>query len=84
MRSSASRAVVSPIYLRDYKDSRTQVASVRTTRNRWFAFPPLDDGKRWKTLDNAKLVLVSAVDDPAEPKNVDVYLFPAGEERKAF
>ncbi len=66
------------------KDGKTQVASVRTTRDRYIAFPPLDGGKRWKTLDDAELVLVSAVDDPANPQNVDVYLFPADEVRKRF
>ncbi|HEV2080599.1 MAG TPA: hypothetical protein VGR19_11975 [Allosphingosinicella sp.] len=66
------------------KDGKTQVASVRTTRDRYIAFPPLDGGKRWKTLDDADLVLVSAVDDPANPQNVDVYMFPAEEVRKRF
>ena len=66
------------------KDGETKVASVRTTRDRYIAFPPLDGGKRWKTLDDADLVLVSAVDDPANPQNVDVYLFPADEVRRRF
>lgn len=66
------------------KDGKTQVASVRTTRDRYIAFPPLDGGKRWKTLDNADVVLVSAVDDPANPQNVHVHLFPAEEVRKRF
>src|SRR4051812_52839 len=56
------------------KDGKTQVASVRTTRARYIAFPPLDGGKRWKTLSDADVVLVSAVDNPANPQNVDVYL----------
>lgn len=66
------------------KGGKVQVASVRTTRDRYIAFPPLESGKRWKTLDDAELVLVSAVDDPANPQNVDVYLFPAAEVRKRF
>ena len=66
------------------KGDDTRVASVRTTRDRWIAFPPLDDGKRWKTLDDVDLVLVSAVDDHHNPQNVDVYLFPADEVRKRF
>lgn len=66
------------------KDGKTRVASVRTTRDRWIAFPPLDGGKRWKTLDDVDLVLVSAVDDRENPQNVDVYLFPADEVRKRF
>lgn len=66
------------------KDGATKIASVRTTRDRWIAFPPLEGGKRWKTLDNADVVLVSAVDDPLNPQNVEVYLFPAVEVRKRF
>lgn len=66
------------------KDGETKVASVRTTRDRWIAFPPLEKGTRWKTLDDVDLVLVSAVDDPKNPQNVDVYLFPADIVRKRF
>jgi hypothetical protein len=66
------------------KNGKTQTASIRTTRDRWVAFPPLDDGKRWKTLDDVDLVLVAAVDDRLNPQNVDVYLFPADEVRKRF
>jgi hypothetical protein len=66
------------------KDGKTQIASVRTTRDRWVAFPPLEGGKKWKTLDDADLVLVSSVDDRENPKFVEVYLFPANEVRKRF
>lgn len=66
------------------KDGKTKVASVRTTQDRWIAFPPLDKGKRWKTLDDVELVLVSAVDNRENPQNVDVYLFPADEVRRRF
>jgi hypothetical protein len=66
------------------KGGKTRIASVRTTRDRWIAFPPLNSGKNWKTLDDVELVLVSAVDDRLNPQNVDVYLFPADEVRKRF
>lgn len=66
------------------KDGKTSTVSVRTTRDRWFAYQPVEGGTRWKTLDEVELVLVSAVDDPADPRNVDVYLFPADEVRKRF
>lgn len=66
------------------RDGKTQIASVRTTRDRYIAFPPLDGGKKWKTLDTADVVLVSAVTDPADPQGVDVYLFPGDEVRKRF
>jgi hypothetical protein len=66
------------------KDGETKIASVRTTRDRWIAFPPLEEGKRWKTLDDVDLVLVAAVDDSKNPQNVDVYLFPADVVRDRF
>jgi hypothetical protein len=66
------------------KNGMTKIASVRTTRDRAIAFPPLDKGKRWKTLSNVELVLVSAVDDKDNPQEVDVYLFPADEVRNRF
>lgn len=59
------------------KDKKTKIVSIRTTRDRWIAFPPLDNGTRWKTLSNVELVLVSAVDNRDNPKNIEVYLFPA-------
>ncbi len=66
------------------KDGKTQIASIRTTRDRDIAFCPLDGGKKWKSLDTADHVLVSAVNDPADPQTIDVYLFPGDEVRKRF
>jgi len=66
------------------KGGKTQLASIRTTRDRWIAFPPLEDGKKWKTLHNADLVIVAAVDNREDPKNIQVYIFPAGEVRQRF
>ncbi|MDP9057618.1 MAG: hypothetical protein M3N34_09920 [Pseudomonadota bacterium] len=66
------------------REGTTQIASVRTSRDRYISFPPLDQGRRWETLDDADVVLVSAVDDHLNPQNIDVYLFPADEVRKRF
>jgi hypothetical protein len=66
------------------KDGQTYSASIRTTRNRWFAFPPLSEGKRWKTLDDVDLVVVAAVDLKDLPTGVEVYIFPAKEVRARF
>jgi len=66
------------------KGNLTKVASVRTTRDRWIAFPPLMGGTTWKTLNEVSLVLVAAVDDKDNPQCVDVYLFPADEVRNRF
>lgn len=66
------------------KDGDSTVTSLRTTQDRWIAFPPLDKGKRWKTLDDVETVLVSAVDDPDDPQNVSVHIMPADEVRRRF
>lgn len=52
-------------------------AAIRTSRNRWFAFPPLDGGMRWKTLDDVDEVIVAAVDHPRNPLQVEVYRLDA-------
>jgi hypothetical protein len=66
------------------KGNEKKVASVRTTRDRWIAFPPMNGGLKWKTLDEVSWVLVAAVDNKDNPQNVDVYLFPADEVRDRF
>lgn len=66
------------------RDGKTQSASIRTTRDRWIAFPPLEGGSRWKTLDDVDLVVVAAVDSKENPRNIEVYVFPAQEVRQRF
>lgn len=66
------------------KNGKSQVASIRTTRDRWFAFPPLEKGKKWKTLDDVEVVIVATVDSKEDPENVEVYIFPADEVRTRF
>src|ERR1700680_5124194 len=66
------------------KGGKTVRASIRTTRDRWIAFLPLEGGTKWKTLDSAQLVIVAAVDSKEDPKNIEVYIFPAKEVRQRF
>jgi hypothetical protein len=66
------------------KDGHAQIGCIRTTRDRWIAFPPLEGGKKWKTLDDVELVVVATVDSKESPENVEVYIFPAAEVRKRF
>lgn len=58
--------------------------SIRTTKDRWFAFPPLKNGTKWKTLDDVEVVIVAAVDDRNDPQSVEVYRFDVAEVRKRF
>jgi hypothetical protein len=64
------------------KDGMSQKAAIRTTRDRWFAFPPLNG--RWKTLNEVDVVIVATVDSRDEPENVEVYIFPADDVRSRF
>jgi hypothetical protein len=66
------------------QNGKTKRVSIRTTRDRWIAFPPLQGGKTWKTLDTVDTVIVAAVDDPASATRVEVYQFEAAEVRKRF
>lgn len=66
------------------KNGVTNTAALRTTRDRWVAFPPLDGGKRWKTLDDVDVVVIATVNSKEEPESVEVYLFHASEVRKRF
>lgn len=66
------------------RNGETRVAAIRTTQDRAIAFPPLDDGKTWKTLSNVDRVLVGVVDHKEDPTKVEVYCFDAKEVRQHF
>src|SRR5260370_35005008 len=51
------------------KNGKSELAAIRTTRDRWIAFQPLDDGAKWKTLNDVDLVVAAAVYPKAEPKS---------------
>ncbi len=60
------------------KGGKTQMAAIRTTRDRWIAFPPLNGGTEWKTLDDVKLVVVAAVELEREPTKDRSLYFSCG------
>ena len=66
------------------EERRRKKVSIRTTKDRWFAFPPLKNGTEWKTLDKVEIVVVAAVDDREDPRSVEVYRFDADEVRERF
>lgn len=66
------------------ENGRHKRVSIRTTKDRWIAFPPLESGTKWKTLDDVDIVVVAAVDDRDDPRNVEVYRFEAAEVRRRF
>ncbi len=66
------------------ESGRIKRVAIRTTQDRWFAFPPMENGTKWKTLSDVDVVVVAAVDNRDDPKHVEVYRFDAGEVRKRF
>ncbi|MFZ5780410.1 MAG: hypothetical protein ACOY4R_09460 [Pseudomonadota bacterium] len=66
------------------RKGKSRKTSIRTTRNRWFAFPPLKSGTRWKTLSDVEDVIVASVNDKDDPTNVEVYFFDGDAVRAAF
>ena len=66
------------------QNGRRKRISIRTTKDRWFGFPPLEKGTKWKTLDDVAIVIVAAVDDSDDPQAVEVYRFDADEVRRRF
>jgi hypothetical protein len=58
--------------------------AIRTTQDRFIAFPPMKGGKVFKTLDEVDLVILAAVDNKEDPRRVDVYMFDRDEMRKRF
>ena len=63
---------------------RRKRVSIRTTKDRWFAFALRKKAITWKTLDDVDIVIVAAVDDLNDPRKVEVYRFDAEEVRKRF
>jgi hypothetical protein len=59
-------------------------SSFRTSQDRWIAFAPTKNGAEWKTLDDVEKVIFATVDDKANPRNVEVYLFDRDEVRARF
>ena len=66
------------------KDGKVQLGAIRTSQDRWFAFPPQDGGNKWKTLDEVDVVILAVVDSPEDPKRAEVYIFPKDEVRQRF
>lgn len=60
-------------FLKLTKGGKTFVCTVRSTRDRWFAFHRRDDGG-WDTLDKADFVAVASVNDRKTPTKMEVYL----------
>ena len=66
------------------RNGQTQRACVCPTQDRLLSFLPLDEGRRWKVLDEVDVVIIASFDDGDRPENVDVFLCDANEIQKIF
>ena len=64
------------------RDGAEQVAVLRTSQDRFIAFAPVGEG--WKPLDEVDVVVIAAVDDVDNPRNLEVYTMPADIVRETF
>lgn len=66
------------------KDGRAVKLTIRTSRDRWVAFQPLNGGKAFRTLDDVDLVCVAALDRKEDPQFIEVFILPAKDIRPSF
>lgn len=69
------------------RGNESGLVSIRTTKDRWIAYQPQEGGEKWKTLNVADYVCISALAYDAgrqDPIGIDVYLVDAGDVRKSF
>jgi hypothetical protein len=65
------------------KDGESKLVSIRTTQDRYIAFPRKKDGA-WRTLDEVDIVVAVSVDDREAPRYAWVHLLPGDEMRDRF
>lgn len=58
--------------------------AIKTTQDRAIAFPPMNSGKNWKTLDNVDMIAIASTDSKTEPTEVEVHLLKASVVRDNF
>jgi hypothetical protein len=62
----------------------TEIVSIRTTQDRWIAFPRTPDDNAWATLQDVDCVVASSVDDYDNPRFAQVHKIPGDEMRRRF
>lgn len=65
------------------KNGESKLVSIRTTQDKWLAFPPKPDGKGWFTLDDVDVVLAVSF-APKSQGEVWAHWIPADELRKRY
>lgn len=66
------------------KGGKSRLAVIRTTQDRYLAFPRNEEDSGWITLSEVDVVVAASVDDPTDPKFALVHIFDASEMRDRF
>lgn len=66
------------------KNGESKLVSIRTTQDKWIAFPPKPDRKSFITLDDVDVVIAVSVDHGDKPREALVHWLPADDMRKRF
>ncbi len=66
------------------KGGESKLVSIRTTQDRWIAFPRHADDRSWVTLSHVDMVVASSVDKENPPTEAWVHIFPAREVERRF
>jgi hypothetical protein len=66
------------------KNGERKLVAIRTTQDRWLAFPSKPNGTGWITLDDVDVVLAVSVDGNVPPREALVHWLPAAEMRERF
>jgi hypothetical protein len=73
-----------PSLRRITKDGRSLLATIRTTQDRWIAFPRNPDDTGWGTLSEVDVVVAVSVDDADNPRFAWVHLLDGDEMRDRY
>lgn len=66
------------------RGSNSKVVSIRTTQDRWIAFPRIDEQDNFGTLPDVDAVVASSVNDPDNPEEAWVHLLDGEDMRARF
>ena len=66
------------------KNGESKLITIRTSQDKWIAFPRTDDDTKWVTLCDVEVVVAVVVDDTENPRSAQVHMIDANEMRDRF
>jgi hypothetical protein len=66
------------------KNGVSQKVSIRTSQDKWIAFPRNEKNDGWGTLEDVDTVVAASVDDQHNPRFANIHLLPGDEMRARF